>query len=66
MNNRASIAICQRAGRKRRQGKRGNQGSSSEVEDIIEVDESGDSTRRQRIEIESPSLGARTRRQRQG
>ena len=64
MNNRALIAICQRASRKRHQGKRGNQGSSSEVEDIIKVDKSGDSTRQ--IEIESPSLGARTRRQRQG
>jgi hypothetical protein len=45
MNNRASIATSQRAGRKRRQRKRGNQaiiGSpSTEAEDIIEVDESG-------------------------
>ena len=69
MNNRA------RAGRKRRQGKRGNQaiiGSpSTEAEDIIEVDESGGSATRQRIEIpdltiitSSPSLRAMTGRYR--
>ena len=66
MNNRASIATSQRAGRKRRQGKRGNQAtelSSTEAEDIIEVDESGGSARRQRIE--SPSLRVMTRRSRQ-
>jgi hypothetical protein len=66
MNNRASIAMSQRAGRKRRQGKRGNQAtesSSTEAEDIIEVDESGGSARRQRIE--SPSLRVMTRRSRQ-
>jgi hypothetical protein len=48
MNNRASIAMSQRAGRKRHQGKHGNQeteSSSTEAEDIIEVDESGGSAR---------------------
>jgi hypothetical protein len=75
INNRASIAISQRAGRKRRQGKRGNQaiiGSpSTEAEDIIEVDESGGSARCQRIEspdltimASSPSLRAMTGRYR--
>lgn len=58
MNNRASITTSQRAGKKRRQGKRGNQaiiGSPSiEAEDIIEVDESGGSERHQRVE--SPDL----------
>ena len=66
INNRASIATSQRASRKRRQGKRGNQAtesSSTEAEDIIEVDESGGSARRQRIE--SPSLRVMTRRSRQ-
>jgi hypothetical protein len=58
MNNRALIVTSQRASRKRRQGKRGNQAitESSSTEDIIEVDESesGGPTRRRRIE--SPSL----------
>jgi len=37
-------------------------GSSSSEEEIIEVDESEDSVRRRRVEIESPSLRGRTRR----
>jgi hypothetical protein len=71
MNNQASIATSQRAGRKRRQGKRGNQAilesPSAEAEDTIEVDESGGSPTCQRIEspdltimASSPSLRAIT------
>jgi hypothetical protein len=82
MNNRASIAISQRAGRKRRQGRRGNQGTigppSTEAEDTIEVDACRGSPRRQMIASPdlavvalSPSLRAITgrcirRRQEQG
>lgn len=58
MNKRSSIALSQRACRKRRQGKRGyhitEESPSTEAENIIEVDESGSSTRRQMIE--SPDL----------
>lgn len=71
MNDRASITVSQRAGRKRRQGKRGNQmiiGSpSTEAEDIIEVDARGGSPRRHRtaspdrtVVASSPSLIANT------
>ena len=58
MNNRASIAMSQRASRKRRQRKRVNQAitESSGTEDIIEVDEPGGPTRRRRIE--SPNLAS--------
>jgi hypothetical protein len=71
MNDRASITVSQRAGRKRRQGKRRNQmiiGSpSTEAEDIIEVDACRGSPRHHRtaspdrtIVASSPSLRATT------
>jgi hypothetical protein len=71
MNNRASIAISQRAVRKMRQGRRGNQetiGSpSTEADDTNKVDACGGSPSRQRIAspdlavvASSPSLRAIT------